>query len=147
MVRPGTDGAVACAIMHVLFRDGLADRDYLARYTEGAAELEAHLASRSPQWAETISGVPAAQIEALAGRYGRTDRSYIRLGYGFARPRNGPAQVPAAASIAAAGGQWPHRGGRALAEVDGFYPVDKKLNRAHHRPPPRHRVLATSRNP
>src|SRR5690606_12796887 len=78
MVRPGTDGAVACAIIHVLFRGGLADRDYLDRCTEGAAELEAHLASRSPQWAEAISGVPAAQIEALAGRYGRTDRAYIR---------------------------------------------------------------------
>src|SRR3546814_17675283 len=75
MVRPGTDGAVACAIMHVLFRHGLADRAYLARYTDGAAELEAHLPSRSPQCASTISGAPAAPIPAVAGRYGRTDRT------------------------------------------------------------------------
>ena len=45
VLRPGTDGALACAVMHVLFRDGLADRDYLARYTDAPAELEAHLAS------------------------------------------------------------------------------------------------------
>ena len=51
----GTDGAVACAIMHVLFRDGYADRDYMARYTAGAAELDAaspplppHAARRRP---------------------------------------------------------------------------------------------------
>ena len=85
MVRPGTDVAVACAIMHVLFRDGFADREYLAHYTQDPAALEAHLATRSPEWAEAISGVPAAQIEALARRYGRTDRAFIRLGYGFAR--------------------------------------------------------------
>ena len=42
-LKPGTDGALACAVMHVLFRDGYADRDYLARYTDRPAELEAHL--------------------------------------------------------------------------------------------------------
>lgn len=145
MVRPGTDGAVACAIMHVLFRDGLADRDYLARYTEGAAELEAHLASRSPEWAEAISGVPAMQIEALARRYGRTDRAYIRLGYGFARSRNGPMQVHAVAAIAAVGGKWKHRGGGALWKVDGFYHVDKTLIEAPDRIRPGTRVLDMSR--
>ena len=48
LVRPGTDGALACAAMHVLFRDRLADRDYLARYADRPAELEAHLANRTP---------------------------------------------------------------------------------------------------
>ena len=48
---PGTDGALACAVMHVLFKEGYADRAYLARYTDDPAGLEAHLASRTPSWA------------------------------------------------------------------------------------------------
>ena len=59
-VKPGTDGALACAVMHVLFRDGYADRTYLARYTDCAEDLEAHLASRTPAWASVICGVPTA---------------------------------------------------------------------------------------
>ena len=51
-LRPGTDGALACAVMHVLFRDGLADRDYLARYTDAPEELEAHLKSARPRMGE-----------------------------------------------------------------------------------------------
>ena len=66
ILRPGTDGAFACGVMHVLFREGYADRDYLARYTDCPAELEAHLATRTPEWASAISGVPVAEIEAFA---------------------------------------------------------------------------------
>src|SRR5215211_1466238 len=66
IVRPGTDGALACAIMHVLFRDGRADRDYLARYADHPAEFEEHLRTRTPAWASAITGVPSAEIEAAA---------------------------------------------------------------------------------
>lgn len=48
-VRPGTDGALACAVMHVLFRDGFANWDYLERYTDCPHELESHLRTRPPQ--------------------------------------------------------------------------------------------------
>src|SRR5215472_14264575 len=51
LIRPGTDGALACAVMHCLFRDGYADHDYLARYTDAPQELAAHVATRSPAWA------------------------------------------------------------------------------------------------
>src|SRR5437763_6096951 len=60
LLRPGTDGAFACGVMHVLFRDGLADRDYMARYTDCPDELEAHLKTRTPEWASALSGVPVA---------------------------------------------------------------------------------------
>jgi len=55
--RPGTDGALACAVMHVLFAEGFADRAYLARYTDVPDELEAHLRSRGPDWAAAITGI------------------------------------------------------------------------------------------
>jgi len=126
-VRPGTDGALACAIMHVLFRDGLADRDYLARYTDCPEALESHLASRTPAWASAICGVPAEQIEALAQLIGNHPRTYIRLGYGFARQRNGAVNMHAAASIAAVTGAWQHRGGGAFHNNGAIYHWDRTL--------------------
>ena len=51
ILKPGTDGALACAVMHVLFRDGLADRDYLEKYTDDPHGLEAHLKDKTPEWA------------------------------------------------------------------------------------------------
>ena len=51
LLRPGTDGAFACGVMHVLFREGYADRAYMDRYTDCPDELEAHLATRTPEWA------------------------------------------------------------------------------------------------
>ncbi|HEX5322081.1 MAG TPA: molybdopterin-dependent oxidoreductase [Stellaceae bacterium] len=80
---PGTDGALACGVMHVLFAEGYADRAYLARYTDDPAGLEAHLRSRGPDWASAITGLAAAEIAEFARLYGRTRRSYLRLGYGF----------------------------------------------------------------
>src|SRR5206468_3169565 len=70
-VRPGADGALACAVMHVLFRDGLADRDYMARYADDPAALEAHLATRTPEWAAGITGLSIAEIETFAALVGR----------------------------------------------------------------------------
>ena len=59
-LRPGTDAALACALMHVAFRDGTADRDYLARYTDDPAGLEMHLETRTPEWAAAITGLTVA---------------------------------------------------------------------------------------
>src|SRR6201987_6153817 len=56
LVRPGTDAALACAVMHCLFRDGQADWDYLDRYTDAPRELAEHVRVRSPEWAATITG-------------------------------------------------------------------------------------------
>ena len=93
ILRPGTDGAFACGVMHVLFREGFADRAYMAKYTDCPDELEAHLATRTPEWASAICGVPVAEIEAFARAVGETKRTFFRLGYGFSRSRNGAAQM------------------------------------------------------
>ncbi len=113
-LRPGSDGALACAVMHVLFRDGLADRAWMAKNTDDPAGLEAHLASRGPQWAAAITGLAPAEIEAFAHLVGRTPRTFFRLGYGFSRQRNGSVNMHAAASIAAVTGAWQHEGGGAF---------------------------------
>ena len=126
-VKPGTDGALACAVMHVLFREQLADREYLSQYTDCPQELEAHLASRTPAWAEAICGVAVADIEAFARLLGTHPRSFLRLGYGFARQRNGAVNMHAAASIAAVTGAWRHLGGGALFNNGAIYHWDRTL--------------------
>jgi len=127
MLRPGTDGALACAVMHVAFRDGWADRDYMARFSDCPDALEAHLATRGPEWAATITGLPVEQIEVFARLYGMTRRSYIRLGYGFARSRNGPANMHAVTCLPTVTGAWQHEGGGALWSNRGIYHWDKTL--------------------
>src|SRR5690348_9766810 len=81
LIRPGTDGALACAVMHCLFRDGKADWDYLNRYTDAPRELEEHLRSRDPAWASRITGCPVETIEDFARLVGETKRAFFRLGY------------------------------------------------------------------
>lgn len=114
VLKPGTDGALACAVMHVLFRDGHADREYLDKYTDDPSGLEAHLRTRTPQWASDITGLEVAEIEAFAKLVGETKRTFFRLGYGFTRSRNGTVNMHAASCIAAVTGAWKHEGGGAF---------------------------------
>ncbi len=143
-VNPGTDAALACGIMHVLFAEGFADRDYLARYTDAPAELEAHLASRTPEWAAAICGVPAADIRSFARLYGATPRSYIRAGYGFTRSRNGAAQMHAVTCLPTITGAWQHPGGGALYGQGAIYHWNKSLIEGLDRIDPSVRMLDQS---
>ena len=126
-LKPGTDGALACAVMHVLFRDGHADRDYMARHTDDPQGLEAHVRSRGPDWASAITGLAVADIEAFAALVGRNKRTFFRLGYGFTRQRNGASNMHAAVCIPAVTGAWAHEGGGALHSNSGIYKLDKTL--------------------
>jgi anaerobic selenocysteine-containing dehydrogenase len=126
-IRPGTDGALAAAVMHVLFREGFADRDYLATYADDPEGLEAHLATRTPDWASALTGLPVAEIEAFARLIGSTKRTYFRLGYGFTRSRNGAANMHAVSCIPVVTGAWAHEGGGALHSLSGIYQWDKTL--------------------
>lgn len=126
-LRPGTDGALACAVMHVLFRDGHADRDYMAKYADCPEALEAHLKSRTPEWASAITGLPVEDIETFAAMVGRTPRTYLRLGYGFSRSRNGATNMHAAQSIATVAGSWAHEGGGAFHNNGAIYHWNKSM--------------------
>ena len=114
VLRPGTDGALALAMMHVLLKEGLVDRDYLARQTDFDAAVEAHLADKTPHWASDITGLPVEEIVAFARLYGGTERSFLRLGFGFTRSRNGAAAMHAVTCLPAMTGAWRHPGGGAF---------------------------------
>lgn len=128
--KPGTDGALACAVMHVLFRDGFADHDYMARYTDVPAEFEEHLKTRTPEWASKITGIAVADIESFARAYGQTDKAYIRVGYGFTRSRNGAANMHAVSCLPAVAGKWKYEGGGALHSNRNLFGVNQTLVRA-----------------
>jgi anaerobic selenocysteine-containing dehydrogenase len=131
LLRPGTDGAFACGVMHVVFREGYADREYLARYTDCPTELEAHLATRTPEWASSICGVPVEEIEAFARAVGQTKRAFFRLGYGFTRSRKGAAQMHAALCIPAVTGAWQYEGGGAFFNNFSIWGFDESLIEGH----------------
>ena len=126
-LRPGTDAALACAVMHILFRDGYANWPYLEKYTDKPRELERHLKTRTPEWAAKITGLSVADIETFAKWVGTTPRSYFRLGYGFARSRNGSVSMHAASCIPAITGAWLHEGGGAFHKNNAIYHWEKTL--------------------
>jgi anaerobic selenocysteine-containing dehydrogenase len=126
-LKPGTDGALACAVMHVLFRDGYADREYMAQYTDVPDEFEAHLQTRGPAWASGITGLSVDEIESFSRAYGETERAYIRVGYGFTRSRNGSANMHAVSCLPAVAGKWKVEGGGALHSNRNMYGVNQTL--------------------
>ncbi|MFL5267492.1 MAG: molybdopterin-dependent oxidoreductase [Stellaceae bacterium] len=142
---PGTDGALACAVMHVLFEEGYTDRDYMARHTDDPKALEAHLEARDPAWAARITGLSEEEILGFARLYGRTKRSYIRLGYGFSRSRNGAAQLFAVSCLPAVTGAWAYEGGGALYSNLGLVPLDLTLIEGLDMLDPKTRILDQSR--
>src|SRR5256884_4694094 len=108
MVRPGTDAALALAVMHVVVAEGRVDRGYVERATLGFDRLVEHLRAYSPEAVAPIVGLDADTIGRFPRRYGATPRPFIRIGIGLSRPDNGaptcraPAR-PAALTRASAG--------------------------------------------
>jgi anaerobic selenocysteine-containing dehydrogenase len=125
--RPGTDGALACAVMHVLFAEGLADWDYLRAYTDCPDELAAHVATRPPEWAAAITGLSVPEIVDFARLYGRTRKSFIRCHHGFSRSRNGAVNMHAVSCLPAITGAWRYEGGGAVYGQTALYPLDRTL--------------------
>ena len=101
--RPGTDAALAFALLHVLRRDGAIDRDFIAAHTVGFAELERLIADCPPDWGERMTGVPAAEIEQAAALYG-AGPAMLWLGQALQRQATGGNVMRAAAMLPAVTG-------------------------------------------
>ena len=127
MLKPGTDGALACAIMHVLFHEELADWDYLEKHTDSPEAFRNHLKTKTPEWGAEITGINASTIRDFARLYGQTKKSFIRLGLGFSRSRNGAHNVHAVSCLPAVTGAWQYQGGGGLLSNSGVFHLDKTL--------------------
>jgi anaerobic selenocysteine-containing dehydrogenase len=112
--KPGTDGALAMAMMNVIIGEGLVDQDYVDNYTVGYAELAEKALTRTPEWAEAITGIPAEDIRKLAREYATTQPSAIRIGVALEKSWGGGQAIRAVTSLPALTGAWRHVGGGIL---------------------------------
>jgi anaerobic selenocysteine-containing dehydrogenase len=124
-IRIGTDAALALGMMHILVRDGLCDRDYLARHTLGFERVERQILPRfTPDYTAEITGLPVADIERFAAMYGKAKRSFIRLGEGMTRLAQGGQALRAVALLPGVTGAYGRRGGGALLLTAGTAALD-----------------------
>ncbi len=135
-IRPGTDAALALGVMHILFRDGLQDQDYLDRYCLGGKLLkERVLAEYAPAKVSHITGLSVAEIEQFATEYGRSRGLFggpalIRLNYGLQRHGGGGMAVRTIVCLPAITGDWRYPGAGALLSTSKEYAFDAaKLER------------------
>lgn len=118
MVRPGSDGALALGIIHILVREELIDEEFIAKHVQGFEALKTqNLADYSPEVVSGITGINVNDIEALAEKYGRAKAPFISLGSGLSRYGNGAMSVRAIACLPAVVGAWAKLGGGLLASV------------------------------
>jgi anaerobic selenocysteine-containing dehydrogenase len=126
---PGTDAALALAVMHELIIHDWLDHDYIAQHTVGWEQLKARALTWDCERAEGVCGVPAAQIASLARDYGMSlvnqTPAAIRLNYGMQRVRGGGNATRAVACLPALIGAWRHRAGGVLLSSSGMFPVNK----------------------
>ena len=135
--RPGTDAALALGMMHVIWRDGLQDDEYLENGTVGAEALRARvLAEYAPGRVASITGLAETEIEELARAYAQTHPSLIRVNYGLQRHGGGGMAVRTIACLPAIVGAWRHHGGGVLLTTSGAFDFAMdKLTRPDLSPP------------
>ncbi len=126
-IAPGTDAALACGVMHVLFNEGYADRKFLAAYSNDSDSFERHLQSRTPEWASAITGLAAEEIVEFARAYGQSQAPFIRFGYGFTRSRNGAVSMHAASCLPVVKGAWRVPGGGGLYDSQDLNHLDRTM--------------------
>jgi anaerobic selenocysteine-containing dehydrogenase len=127
---PGTDAALALAMMHVIIGEDRYDRDYVAKYTLGFEQLKERVKDYPPQAVARITGLPVDEIVALAREYATTRPAAIRLNYGLQRHAGGGMAVRTILCLPALTGDWRHPAGGAVLGTSGFFGMnDAKLER------------------
>ena len=129
IINPGTDALFALGLMHVIFSEGLEDREYMAACTHGAAELRAHalLPEHAPDVVAAATGIPAATVIRLAREYAACSHgkpAAIRVNYGVQRSENGGTAARSVAMLPLITGSWKQRGGGLLLSTSGSFPFN-----------------------
>ena len=120
-LQPGTDGALALALMHELVVHDWLDHDWLARHVEGWEPLRERALAWPPERAAQVCGVPAQDIRDLAREYGTTAPAAIRLNYGMQRVHGGGSAVRLIALLPCLVGAWRHASGGLLLSASGWF--------------------------
>jgi anaerobic selenocysteine-containing dehydrogenase len=142
---PGTDAALALGLMHVIFAEGLEDRDYLERYCTGADALRERALEYAPARVAAICGLEEETIIRLARAYASTKPAVIRINYGLQRHRGGGTSVRTLTCLPAVVGAWREPAGGILLSTSGTFPLNyAALERPDLMPVPRPRMLNMS---
>jgi anaerobic selenocysteine-containing dehydrogenase len=124
-IHPGTDLALALAMMHVIIRENLHDSDYVARHTHGFDRLREHVETCTPEWAARWTGISAEDIRRLAREYATARPAAIRLGYGVQRGENGGQAIRGICMLPCLTGSWKEVGGGLQLSTSALFPLDK----------------------
>tara|TARA_Y100000022_G_scaffold119492_1_gene103255 strand:- start:3701 stop:5821 length:2121 start_codon:yes stop_codon:yes gene_type:complete len=109
--KPGTDGALAMAIINHIISNDLTDKDYIDKYTDGFEELKSHVSDKTPEWASKITGINKEDIEKLAFELAKNQPAAIRIGVALERHHGGGQTIRAVTCIPGLTGAWKHVGG------------------------------------
>jgi anaerobic selenocysteine-containing dehydrogenase len=124
-VHPGSDLALALGLMHVILRDGLEDRRYIAGHTNGFEDLAKLAAQYPPDRAAEWTGIPAEEIELLAREYATIQPAAIRVNYGVQRSDRGGSAVRAIAALPVLTGAWREAGGGLQLTTSGAFQFNR----------------------
>jgi anaerobic selenocysteine-containing dehydrogenase len=124
-IHPGTDLALALSLIHVILREGLEDRDYLARHTNGFEEMARLAADYAPADVAPLTGIPADDIVSLARELATVQPAAIRVNYGIQRSERGGAAVRAVSALSVITGSWRHLGGGLQLSTSGGFQVNR----------------------
>ncbi len=142
IVRPGSDGALALGMLHIIHRDGLADTDFIKEHVQGYDELVKEvLLNFTPERASDICGVSVDRMTEFAHAYATSKAPFIRLGSGLSRYGNGAMTCRAINALPAVVGAWQHLGGGLLSSASGSKFVGKEVMQQAHVHAPAKRLM------
>ena len=118
-INPGTDAALALAMMHVIISEGLHDADYISKYTTGFEQLREKVKEYPPNRVAQWTGISAGDIEKLAREYATQRPAVIRLNYGVQRAQGGGMSTRAVAMLPCITGSWKEIGGGLQLSLSG----------------------------
>ncbi len=131
LILPGSDGALALGLAHIILRDDLADKTFLEKYSYGFKEFYIRAMEYPPERVADLTGIPKERIEGLAKVYAETKPSLIRIGNGLQHHNNGGMNTWLISLLPALTGAWQDKGGGAIKSNSGYFPLN---NNALERP-------------
>ena len=140
-IRPGTDAALALAMIHVIIKENLVDRDYIDKHTIGYDELAERASTYTPEFAAQETGIPVEDIVKLAREYATTPPAVVRIGVAVERHAGGGQTVRAIACLPGLIGAWKHVGGGLLQLPIWAFPVKWEVLMRPDLQPEKMRVL------
>ncbi len=140
-IRPGTDAALALAMIHVIIKENLVDRDYIDKHTVGYDELAERASTYTPEFAARETGIPVEDIVKLAREYATTPPAVVRIGVAVERHAGGGQTVRAIACLPGLIGAWKHVGGGLLQLPIWAFPVKWEVLMRPDLQPEKMRVL------